>query len=602
MHRHRPLHPSVLREVEREEAARQAGFVAGLLGAMPRRWAGDLRRRFDRRAADDLPAANRWLMDATAAYRGHALPLSMTDRDICDRAEQCAADCAQRAVMYRDSLSVRAAMAAYCAAWGIEPPDGDVQDGHAIARMVDAQWWRRALRRLHARTVEAEAIRLGYVHARRDCYVSEESFQRRGQQVRRNAGYMESTELENEQGDRFTLAELAARSPSNRAVRRGELMTRIRGCEEIATDIGHVGEFVTVTCPSRMHARGYATGEENKRYDGTTPKEAQGHLSRCWARLRAAADRAGLLLYGFRIAEPHHDGCPHWHLLLFMPAAAVAAARALFRRYFLDAHDPHEPGAQENRLRFVAIEPGKGTAAGYVAKYVAKNIDGYALEADLFGNDALRASARVDAWASTWGIRQFQAIGQPPVGVWRELRRVPADVVPAMPGRMQEAWRAAQRDGERLADWRAYLVAQGFGGDRWRIELARVWSDEPGRYGEPKGWRPVGVAMGWSGEVFESVRHVWRIVGKSGVQGRGGAAASAPWTRVNNCTRGVGDGDSGTGAGGAGHGIGGGGCGRSGMEEGAGSCACDGGAIRWASAISYPSVVRRNSSTQEGGG
>ncbi len=27
-------------------------------------------------------------------------------------------------------------------------------------------------------------------------------------------------------------------------------------------------------------------------------------------------------MYGFRIAEPHHDGCPHWHLLMFVRPTA----------------------------------------------------------------------------------------------------------------------------------------------------------------------------------------------------------------------------------------------------------------------------------------
>jgi hypothetical protein len=36
-----------------------------------------------------------------------------------------------------------------------------------------------------------------------------------------------------------------------------------------------------------------------------------------------------------------------------------------------------------------------------------KNIDGYRLDADLFGNDAVTASHQVEPWAATWRMRQF---------------------------------------------------------------------------------------------------------------------------------------------------------------------------------------------------
>ena len=36
---------------------------------------------------------------------------------------------------------------------------------------------------------------------------------------------------------------------------------------------------------------------------------------------------------------------------------------------------------------------------------------------DLYGNEAMTASQRVDAWASTWRVRQFQQIGGAPVTI-----------------------------------------------------------------------------------------------------------------------------------------------------------------------------------------
>lgn len=549
----------------------QAQWQARQMAGIPRQWRRKVDAMHAEKTASDYRAANLWLSDLAHRLQKLRVPIDLTDAEIIDMANKCARECMDLAGVGLMTLEAfRERLNRYCGRYGVTPPEAEritrkgnragVADGPAVRRMTDGQWWRRKLRQAQARALEGEAIGLGYVHKRAEIYASNATVERRGQQKARNAAALEGTDAINlNTGEIYTLAELAAKSVSVPVIRRGELMTRIAGFEAIATGMDHAAEFVTLTTPSRFHPKKQASNGkilDNPKYTGETPREAQKYLGKVWARCRAKLLRYGVAFYGFRIAEPHHDGTPHWHGLFFMPrwlrngVAMVPRFRAIVRRYFL-REDASEQGAKANRVKFVAIDAAKGTAAGYIAKYVSKNIDGYQVQGDLEGENlsAITGSQRVEAWAATWGIRQFQQIGGPPVGVWRELRRMRSEVE----GNGEiEAARAAADAG----NWRRYVEVQG-GPVVKRADLAlRVaytrdgekWdaiADEPRpapetSYGEIAKGAVYGVREISSDRAFVSRFYQWEIRRGRGLGLKDGGAV--PWTRVNNCTQGGKDG------------------------------------------------------------
>ncbi|POR46724.1 bacteriophage replication gene A protein [Paraburkholderia eburnea] len=577
-------------------------WAAGLVAPFPRRWQANMMREWDRRRAsfnskkvtaqnDAQRAANVALRETVATLAGHAvsdeLPLDAQDHDVIAYAQECAEQARVRLLSLAawqeagrcgtqaagitavelaplETQEARTMLANFCESRSVKPATGRISDEGAVRRMIAPKWWTMRLRRAHARAVESAAIDFGLVNRTRDVYVSNEGLTARRAQNDRNAQMLESTIARNLDTDQeFTLAELSAKGPANKAIRRAELMTRIAGFERIAIASAHTGLFLTLTCPSKMHAfkMSGARAIRNKRYDGTKPDEAQVYLRGVWARIRASLARRGITLYGFRIAEPQHDGTPHWHLLVFYQPAHDEIVESTVRRYALEM-DGDEAGAQEKRCDFKRMDAALGTAAAYIAKYVAKNIDGYKLDKDLIGNDALETSARVEAWASRWRIRQFQQIGGPPVTIWRELRRVesvPADAPAHVRAAHNAVNRVAKLEGRENASvaWDHYVNAQGgvHCGRDYRVRLATFRDGSRTAYGEESAAKPVGIeyfeiakvrdAIGNWIDVLprtvtvDSKRYQWEVVrAGSRTQAVGWERAlRAPWTRVNNCTR-----------------------------------------------------------------
>ncbi|SKC23390.1 Bacteriophage replication gene A protein (GPA) [Kosakonia radicincitans] len=417
----------------------------------------------------------------------------------------------------------------------------------AISKMLDSRWWHRALRKYAVRWREHLHIAFGDVKRDISPYCSKHHVSEWDTRRKRSRAIMSKLELEDQDTkERISLIEQIDKSISNPEKRRIELMTRIGGFEKIANENGFAGSFFTLTTPSRYHAWSMF-GHRNAKWSGASPRAAQRYLNRIWQHIRAELARREIPVFGLRVAESHHDGTPHWHGLLFTAPEHVSELREVMQDYATreDAEELRGRNGKLPRFEMKDIDPEKGSATGYVVKYISKNIDGYALdgEADDESGRPLKETAKhATAWASCWGIRQFQFLGGAPVSVWRELRRMHdqalADSINPLFG---ELHRAADS-----GDWQQYVQLQGGAFVARKNLVVRIWyqiKDEPNTYGEYQNLIKGLVMPAVNIEpVITRLKTYCIVKMKPPVSDGAGLAvdlqgAPAPsWTRVNNCT------------------------------------------------------------------
>lgn len=206
-------------------------------------------------------------------------------------------------------------------------------------------------------------------------YVSEEAFQEWTVQQRTAMNWLENTMIENDEGVILPLIEAAMAGNANPSNRLVELIVRAKGLEEMADEAGMKGFMVTLTCPSRFH-------RVSTKWHLGSPREAQQYLVGQFAKIRSALKYRDIAMTGLRVAEPHKDGTPHWHLVCFIHPQHEADFKAIFHKYAFQI-DGNEPGAEAHRLIIDPIDKTRGSAVGYVIKYLSKNIAGEHMQGEL---------------------------------------------------------------------------------------------------------------------------------------------------------------------------------------------------------------------------
>ncbi|MEG5898758.1 replication endonuclease [Enterobacter bugandensis] len=417
----------------------------------------------------------------------------------------------------------------------------------SLARMLCADWWYRKLWQMRCEWREEQLRAVCLVNKKASPYVSYEAVIHKREQRRKSLEFFQSHELVNADGDTLDMEDVVNASSSNPAHRRNEMMACVKGLELIAEMRGDCSVFYTITCPSRFHAT-LNNGRPNPKWTSTTVRQSSDYLVNMFAAFRKAMHKAGLRWYGVRVAEPHHDGTVHWHLLCFMRKKDRKSITALLRKYAI-RKEREELGTNTGpRFKSELINPHKGTPTSYIAKYISKNIDGRGLAQEISKETgrSLRDNAEnVNAWASLHRVQQFRFFGIPGRQAYRELRLLAGQAVrgqgdkkaggPVLENPRLDAVLAAADAG----CFATYIMKQGgvlVPRKHHLVRTAYELNDEPSAYGD-HGVRIYGI---WSPIIEGRIcTHAvkWKMVRKAfdlqeAIADQG---ACAPWTRGNNC-------------------------------------------------------------------
>lgn len=347
--------------------------------------------------------------------------------------------------------------------YGNDTPEPEFME-IALLKLKCEKWWARKLMGVRKRYLETLEIIAGNV-GHKSPYASKQAVTELVRDDIATAAWAESGELVNQSGQVISLEQALAAGMGDPENMRCELMKRISGLEDYAEEMQLQGMFFTLTAPSKYHPKA-------AHWNGHTPKQTQAYLVKTWGKARAAIKRLDINYFGVRVAEPHKDACPHWHMLIWCQPEHAKTLSRIIKKYFCAA-DRHElvarfkdrkklrakyskarqmygyfkmlgkkvkapvknywPSAPRFTVEAIVTAPRdetgrrKGGAAAYIAKYISKNINGNGVE-DLICEETGQVVAdsihHVQAWKRTWGIRQFQFQGCDPITVYRELRRV----------------------------------------------------------------------------------------------------------------------------------------------------------------------------------
>ena len=361
-------------------------------------------------------------------------------------------------------------------------------------------WQRRQVRQQSGEARQHLAAALGTVGRGAKPYADDYSLARWSEQQGAQRAWAAVRVLAGPDGASVPMAEVVA---SGQAAQLARMYAMVLGVDEIAQRRGLAAVFITVTLPPEWHPNPKEGKGERTLTADRTPKKADEALRERWARFRALLADRHVRTLGLRVWEPHQDGCPHMHALLYVrPDQIETVDDALI------GVCPEPRGGERIASTFEIIDRTRATPATYVMKYILKAVAQAPGDADRLPgageDDQLLHYERHRAVASERGWRRYGWLGVHGVQrVWQRLlttKELPADA----PGSVQAAWAALH-----AGRWADALEALGAVGPRAEgVRLA--YEETETRYGDTAR-RPVAVVDLASGWTMPLARQGWTV-------------------------------------------------------------------------------------------
>ena len=280
-----------------------------------------------------------------------------------------------------------------------------------------ARWFRRALTRFERQLADYFGYLLSEVGKAASPIVSSAALDSRKRQLDRQAAYaarhcfVSVDAIGGETRINFGDAQ------NNAARRSAKIYARLKGLEQFCGSRGLEGYFVTLTLPPKFHPN---PANGNSTWNGATPSQGHAELQKRWRSIQRRVGENGGKCFGVRVEEPHEDGCPHWHALVFVAPKREAILRKCIARVF-----GSDLAAQVER-----IDRTRGSGASYLLKYISptlldSEVDTTLLEEGASQSKKTGKATRYDAHRATWGARSIQFFDVPGSStLWDEVRRI----------------------------------------------------------------------------------------------------------------------------------------------------------------------------------